>query len=395
MNRSTSAHKSLVLKYYLATGLSSAHFILPITLLYGTTQLGFSFTQTASIYTVQLLSSVFFDFIGGAFADKFSKKGSFIIGAVVHAFAGVLSFVILDSFIIFLPLAVVAGFGIALMSGSLSAIIANNIMPSDHALYIKANSGAHSSLFISRAFSSVAGGLLYVFHPTLPYLLYFLALIFAALTVYTIKDDAKNELSEEIKPFKELMGFAVQSFKKHPLTLLMPIVAMSIASIGMDSLFGYYQPYFSANGLAENYLGYLYAAISMIGAVGALFSRKIKKDYHAIMAILFLTGIQGIVFAFFDWRVALVSVTLLAFASGLYSPVLRLIINEHSENSYRSSALSVGSSLSMIGTIIGLQLAAIAADHGTVLMLGLGVVATQIIAATFFVPYYRAVAVKS
>ena len=391
MKKSSAAHKILVKKYYLATGLSSAHFILPIGLLYGATQLGFSFTQTASIFTVQLPSSVFFDFVGGSLADRFSKKCSFAYGSIILALSGVIPYIFISTFISYIPLAIIAGFGTALMSGSLDGIIANNVMTSDQSFYKKANSGAQSALFISRALSSVIGGLLYFAHPTLPYYLYSLALFLAALTAFSMRDDSKNSDSEASRPLNEVMRFAINSFRRHPLTLLVPIVAMSVATVGMDSLFGYYQPYFSANGVAEYYLGYIYAAISIIGAIGALLGRKIKKDHFSILIILTLTILQGFIFAFLNWKIALGSVILLAFASGLYNPVLRLIINAHSEYNYRTSALSVGSSLSTLGAITGLQIAAIVADHGNNLTLGLIVVATQIIAAIFFIPYYRAV----
>ena len=376
-------NKSLITRYYLATALLHADFILPVCLIYPVKQLGFSFTQATSFFVILWISTLLTDFFSGSVADRFSRKKAFICGAILYGAAVSLPFIFLHWYPAFILFAIVAGIGYSLGNGSIDGIVANKLKDDDPVLYRRANSYVMLWLFVSRATCSVLGGLLYVVSPKAPFIAFCLTAVLSGIVALGIEDNS----IQKVEQITSIMKEAISVFKKHVVTLLLPVIGLAVSVIGADILFGYYQPFFSRNGLTEIQIGYLFAAASIFSAGGAWMGSRIKNSRTTINIILLFTAIEGLVFAFSGWKLALFSIFLIGIVGGLSEPVTRLIINEHSEHRFRTSALSVGSSIGLVGTLIGYQLSGIFADKGSARSVGLVAVGVQVVALGCFMPY--------
>jgi MFS family permease len=284
---------SLTTKYYLITALSNAYFPLAIWTLYFVERWDFTYTQTVLIFVATLTTSTLLDLFGGVHADVIGRKKSAMIGFALEL-VGIVSIIFVENFFILIGFALLTGLGWAMISGSLDALVADELGPNSDE-YKQANARVQMYLFLSRVVASVVGGWLYMQDVRAPYIAYGLVVLGALYIASTLHE---SRLTEKLKThgllFKELC-IEVSSSK----TILRICIGLLLGALASDLIWVYYQPFYSNVGLSALWLGILFAGISLLSAWG---SWLVSKFYNVLIPqrifqlYAIATAINGILF---------------------------------------------------------------------------------------------------
>ena len=288
--------------FYLRELFSDAMFFAPIELIFGKQYLGLSYFEAGLFSIVYLLFSVGFDFIGGAFADKWGRRKAFIIGRLLFI-GGFLPFIFTTSYPILLLGMAVAGIGTALGSSSLEALVYEYaVIAQSESYYRKANATAESYLFFGRVIAFGFGGIAYAISPTLPYLLYIIALICSTIAGIAMKFPANvtNKAVDTEHNLKIIIKEALAVYKAKKAMIHFLLIG-GLFAFWVDMMFFYYQPYYVSLHVETSIIGFVYAALSIASMGGALllrfYSHKISP--HAIQSIELLLVIVTAAFLLF------------------------------------------------------------------------------------------------
>lgn len=363
--------RSNIATYHITQFLGNLDFTLPIYILFGKNYIGLNYSQIALLTIIAFATSVAFDFLLGIFADSFSKKKSYIAG-VVLSFLSLLPYIFTKDYTLFIIAAFLLGMGSALASNVLDTFIHEDL--TDHGLieqYASVTSKAQQMLFLGRMCAGIIGGFLFVVSPVLPYIFYALAtgvcIIIASLILREMPSRyAKNNIVVTTKA-------AFDFLKSRKDIVFFCLVGLVMLLFG-DLQFGYYQPYFNTLHISSLYIGILYSVISLFSAFGSHIMKGLLSKYSAKTINMFMI-LATIATAFF----MLPKIPLLAFLGplwigvsfGFVYPNLRNFINARSPGHIKTSVVSFGTTCYAIGSMLGLALAGIFADHfsSTVILL--------------------------
>ena len=245
----------------------------------------------------------------------------------------------------------------ALASNTLQALLYEQSREQGELSYFQHLNGLSGAFFyFGRIVASVIGGFVYLAQPTLPYTLTVLALGVALCAGISMKFTAKVEDETETQTNWGIMREAWTHFVTKP-RLVWFAVIIGLISVWGDFIFSMYQPYYSGLGVTSVMLGYLYAGISLISAVGSIWMRRLPDKYSpetinafAIIGVL-LTPV-GLLF--FHMPLALLAPVGLALVSGFTSASLNLLVNHNTPDRVRSSTLSIFTTIMGIGSGIGI-----------------------------------------
>jgi MFS family permease len=343
--------KQIIKRYYIGTALSNAYFPLGTFILYFAEHLGFGFSKALLISVVAWGVTLLFDILGGVYADKFGRKKSYVLGIGIVCTALLISLTTANFYII-LALYSVIGIGQALESESFSSLITQALGPKSSA-YKNAVSKNQAILFISRAFASIIGGLVYLVNPALPFLLYTASL---ALSVLCIRGIVENiDESNNVKSITTLLQESHKYFKLGS-NLFWLYVSAFAGLFALDLIWGNYTPFFSISGLGAEQIGYIYAGISILSALGSYITNKLHKRSIIKMALVFcfvLSLLNSAAFMVGTLPVIALGIVLMSIGSGIYEPCTRLYIAQNVDNTNRSSVASIASTIETISTMLG------------------------------------------
>jgi MFS family permease len=348
--------------YYVSTFTSHLQFIMPIYLLFGTQYLGFSYTQAASFMLVNNISSLLFDFLLGVFADSFSRKKSYIIGAVLQI-AALSAFIFVKDYYFLLFMSFIGGIAFAFTSGTLDTLVYEQMVDEGKEKeYPHVTSKAQQMLFIGRASSSYLGGVLFSLSAIFPYIGYLLAVLISTFSVGAMEEKKHQVMQANMKEtFSKVRAFLLE--RKDILYICFVGLLFTLFS---DMLFAYIQPYFTIIGQGSAFVGAMFTLVSLASAYGAHLMKSALHKYtfkqinmfgiilYIIATLLFMT--QNIV-------LAVAAAVLLGIAFGTVMPNLRHLMNTQSPKGIKTSVISFGTTSYYIGTTVGLFLAGVFADR--------------------------------
>jgi MFS family permease len=351
---------SITSKYYLITALSNAYFPLGIWVIYFVERWSFSYTQVSLIIGTTLLTATLLDLVGGIHADVFGRKKSALVGYTLKLLS-IGSFAFIDNFFILLGFAVIGGIGEAFVSGSLDALVADEV-GAESEVYKQVNGRVQMYLFLARAGASVVGGYLYLQSLWLPFVAYGVCVCGALLLTSTLKDaHIKKNTEQFIILWKEL--WAIVATKVNVLFFCVSLLCGTLAG---DLLWIYYQPFFSSIGFSGYHLGILFAGVSLFSALGSW----ILSSYYMVFTpyrVFTMKACAMVLNAFLLWwgsaPPALLGVIVMAITSGMFAPASRTYIAGISNPSNRTTMFSLGSSMSSIATFLGFILGGVFLDH--------------------------------
>lgn len=306
-----------------------------------------------------LLFDVLFQIPTGAFADIFGKKLTLTLGNFLCLIAPLL-IAIYPSEISMLLYCLFYGMGNAFLGGTYSSFIYNMLIKENRVdLYqtIKANGSLRFQWF--GAVFIVLGGYAYTLYKPLPYYLFALGVLVAAISAFFISGyDDKSESKFNFKAFikQNILGFK-EIFKNSE------IAKLSIAFIFMGAIAYASQrylvvPYMTEIGLDEVSIGWFQMAFKLLAAFTGFFIIKktgLVKSKYFILIIPIVMVLAMVPARYFAMPVSTIFLVGIAFASSNADLFMSPIINAKINSNVRTTALSAVNMLTST-TNSGIQL---------------------------------------
>lgn len=324
----------------IASFLGDLAFILPIWVLFGTNELGFSTTLTTALFMTVWIGSGLLEIPTGALADRLGRRRMYLYGVALlalHPFAYIFK---LPVFAIFL-LSVIVAFGSALRSGTLLALTHESFKQDGRSekAYHQFLSTNKIYVFTARAISGVAGGIMYELDPRLPFVAILITYVLMFGVGLFIVDTAKerSKLSNRLHIAETIKVMKQKAIIRS--TLVIYFVAMLIA----EAMWTGFQPIFEGDGVAPQNIGLIFSVIAIISAVAAYTVRHLMRRIGAlkIEVIVAFTMTLGSFLLFLPATAFhIASIIPIAFAFGLTLTPVQAVTQKFTPSKLHSTALS-------------------------------------------------------
>ena len=352
---------TLTKKYYLITALLNAYFPLGIWVLYFVERWGYSFTKAMVIFSVSFAISLILDFVGGVHADVIGRKKSAVIG-IVFQIVGCLVVAYTGNFPALLVSSVLLGVGLAMVSGSLDALVIDELGV-DSKEFRAANSNVQMYLFFARVVASTIGGFAYILDKPLPFILTAMAYATALIVTITIRDSHTKQPDHE-SSHARLIKSSLKTVLQNTTAIKLSF-AILFGIFAGDLVWTYYQPFFKSVGWSPAYLGLLFAGISLVSAAGSRLSIKVLRS-RGPQFVFGLSSLTVIVNAVILLQrrplLSLIGVGGMAVMSGMNEPAIREFFGSIATKKNRATMLSLGTSIESLGVLGGFLLGGVLLD---------------------------------
>ncbi len=302
----------------------------------------------------------------GAFADRIGRRKSMMAGALAMV-AACLTAYWAYSFSMFVVAEVLAAVSMSLCSGADSAylfdLLDDNGRSNEYAHHEGRASGWH---FAGQTMAFAAGGLLATIDLALPYLVTagvsgaaFIVALFmkgerAAITERKLKP-ARVEAREYFRHMREALGDAWSNK-----SLLWVIVYAAVVFVLLTATKYLYQPFLQSHGFDYVEVGFIFAGAYLVASLVAHMANSLRRAYGEDVLVWGVLGTLGVSFLLLnqvrsEWVMLLLLVQ--AVAMGLYSPLIKPLLNREISNSDRRATVlsieSIARRTLMIGVVFG------------------------------------------
>ncbi len=330
-----------------------------------------------STYSVSIL---IFEIPTGVLADRFTRKGSLAIGAMLQPVAGLIM-LSTNYFPALLGAFALIGLGFAFTTGAGEALIYDFLKQEEREAEAQRVFGAGLSWFqIGGVTGAVITGLLVARFELSAAVWAHNVLFLAAAAVALWLDEpillSTRRESARAKSFRSqvagLLADTRSSFGivicSRPLKALMA-VGLIVVTVWSVTEITFTQPYMVEFGLRAEQIAYIWAAFSAAAAVFAALSNRLGKILHGderrfILVIASLLVAALIAFVNAPTVVVAIASVMLIFivAGGLAPPFLNAGVNRRIQSEHRASVLSIGSMASGLFGFFVLPLFGLLAD---------------------------------
>lgn len=291
----------------------------------------------------------------GLIADNFGLRNVLVVGSLLSAIAACLLGTA-TSFNTFAIGQIALATALSLQSGADSAYLFA-LFP-DNKLYESLEGSSTSAKYVGLFISSVAGSILYVLDPRLPFVLSALVSLLAVACL--VKLPVANSVARIDKDrFKVTFRQATAQLQSNrSLLLLLVFAALSLAAL--SSIYWSYQFYLESIGVKVDLFGTIFAMAFLASSVGAAVAKKVNQTfgYGKTFATLgILTGTVAVLMGFVRSGSGTLFPIITQFITGYMSPTLRILIQQESQPRTRATFLSIESMLHRIfmsGTVFGM-----------------------------------------
>lgn len=291
----------------------------------------------------------------GLVADSFGLRSALVVGSLLSAITACL----LGAATSFGALAIgqiALATALSLQSGADSAYLFA-LFP-DNKLYESLEGSSTSAKYVGLFISSVAGSVLYVLDPRLPFVLSALASLLAVACL--VKLPVANSVARVDKGrFKVTFRQATAQLQSsHSLLLLLLFAAFSLAAL--SSIYWSYQFYLESIGVRPELFGTIFAMAFLASSVGAAVAKKVNQTFgyrKTFAALGILIGTVAVLMGFVRSGFGAFFPIITQSISGYMSPTLRILIQQDSQPRTRATLLSIESMLHRIfmsGTVFGM-----------------------------------------
>jgi len=319
---------------------SELAFILPIWILFGTNELGFSITLTTVLFMTIWLGSGILELPTGALADRLGRKRVFLIGVALLMWYP-LVYALEAPIAIILAVSLLAAFGSALRSGALIPIVHDAFIREKRSdrEYHAFLSNERTLSFIARAISGVAGGLLYALDPHTPYIAMFISYALMLLAGLYIVDISERSELHQTQHISQALRAMV-----HSKPIVMIIGCYIALSLVAEAIWTAFQPFFENDGLRVEMIGAIFSGLALVSALGAYSIRFIMRRIGLLriqLLIAALMSLTALLLVMPSKMLHVAAVMPIAFAFGLTVPPLTATIQQYVAGKFHSTALSV------------------------------------------------------
>ncbi len=289
----------------------------------------------------------------GAFADRIGRRASMMVGTLAMVVSSIVSYEA-HSVAMFGVAECLAAISMSLCSGADSAYLYDFLDGRGAAhQYAHRESVASAWHLVGVAAAGAAGGLLAEIDLALPYLATGGVALCALLVAALLEDDGPRlapgtpqPLATELRAWASHMLDALRDVARSA-RLAWLIGYSAVVFVLLTATKYLYQPYLEEHHFSLREIGLIFAGVHLVGAVVAYQSHALRRRLgdDALLWILLgtlagsfilLTAVSG------SWAVSMIGVQ--AFATGLYSPLVKPLLNrEITDSSRRATVLSVES----------------------------------------------------
>lgn len=328
-------------KYYIAEVLSSSSFILPISILY-LQSFSITYTQLGTLECINAAVILLFEVPTGVFADFFGRKLSTVLGRLFWA-AALVSIGVGGSFSLFLVAYLIWGIGETFVSGASTALIYDTLKQihrEDDFLKIKGNTLLLTSASV--ILGSIAGAYLYQVNKRMPWLLFGLTYLLAALVTLTMEEPFHSD--SETKSHYQHMRTSIQfSFSNKDVRFLIIFSVLSLIPLSVFTNLAE-QPYLVHIGFSISRLGIIYALTRGVIGIASPFIFTIERRLGEKVSFFLVTAVYSAGFITLGLAAApavVVLVVLIYFSRDYQQALTETYINRHIPSFQRATVLSV------------------------------------------------------
>ncbi|WP_427338261.1 MFS transporter [Caloranaerobacter sp. DY30410] len=349
--------------YYIYSIFADLLILGPIIVLFLTAK-GLSFTEIMLLQSVAAISVVIFEVPTGAFADKFGRKVSMLIGAILWA-TSLLIYILGTKFLTFMLAEITFSLGATLKSGADTALIYDSLKSIGREREFQSIEGyARSLALYAQAVGSIIAGFVYKVNIFLPL---YISIGFMFITAIVILNFIEPPIegkkgkygSNYLKQIKE-SGIYIARHEKIKAIMLFSMIFFIFYRAG----FWYFQPYMESVKIPVEYFGIIFFIFNIVAAITSkrchLIMEKTKPRTLSFMAFLIILSfaLLGVIRV---W-VGVLAILLQQMARGLYRPVTTKYLNKHIPSDKRATILSFQSLITNIAVAVTLPFMGVLKD---------------------------------
>jgi MFS family permease len=287
----------------------------------------------------------------GAFADRIGRRKSMMAGALALTASGIVAY-FAHSFFLFAVAEVLAAVSMSLCSGADSAYLYDLLKANGRSHEYPRREGTASALHILGSAGAVAaGGLLGEVDLALPYIATAAVGLMAFGIAFMMRDDGNiapvasegsapslgNEMRSYMQHMREALASLVSSKR-----LLWAIAYSAVVFVLLKATVYLYQPFLNARGFGIAETGFVFSGLYLVAAFTAFKTHVLRNWLGERTLVWGLLGVLAISFVLLNqisaqWVLAVLA--LQAVATGLYSPLVKPLLNREISNSKRRATM--------------------------------------------------------
>ncbi len=338
--------QSNIWKLYLISFFGGVMFFIPILVPF-LMDFGFSMHQIFLAEATFAITLVILEVPSGYFADRYGRKISIVLGALLHIF-GFALYAGFQNFWQFVLANIIIGMGVAFISGADSALIYESLEQINQKKRYKKVQGNNFAISrLASVASTLIGAWLFTLAPRLPFYLSvvpFIFIFFVTLTLHETK--VHHEIHEGWGHFREIIKDSLFSNKKLRNFLL-------FTSIGAFFTIGFFmnEAYMSFIELPLIYFGVVIALMNIASGLAAKYAENIENYIGkpmSLMAMVFLPAIAWMGMALFNSFWVLPLLILSSLLWGFSSPIFSEFIHEMTTKDRRATVISISGLLTRL-----------------------------------------------
>ncbi len=316
-------------------------------------QRGLDYFQILFLESVLVVFVVLFEIPTGIFADTIGRKKSIVVGTLLIALEPVV-FLFADNFFWFAFAFAMSGIGIAFHSGSIEALMYDNLHPRNKEEEMKKSMGSYGSAsLIAMIIAPIIGSFLAKDLLMPQFILLILLTLGAMLTGFVtslfIKDSQPKKVEKENPIVFFKCGVRLIGSNK---SLLRIVLLSTFASPFLFAIMYLYQPYFKNSGVSTAIFGIVFAFSLLLAALLQRYAYKVEKKFGGRLTIFLSTILPGIFYVTMAFTFhpiwAILLFVLLRGTIGLQEPLFSAYKNVYIPSKNRATVLSLISMLTSL-----------------------------------------------
>lgn len=311
---------------------------------------GLGFDQIMLLSAIYSVTVIVVEVPTGALADRIGRRFSMMAGALAMAASCLVAY-FAYSMPVFIAAEILAAVSMSLCSGADSAYLFDLLQ--DHGRgheYARREGTASAWHQAGSAAAFAAGGLLGEVDLALPYLVTAGVACLAFFVALLMGTDARPRpaasISQELKTYAVHMGHSFRDVRRNK-KLLWVLGYSAVVFVLLRATVYLYQPYLDARdfGIAET--GFVFAAVYVVASFVAHHGHFLRSRFGEDALVWGVLGTLSVSFLLLgqmvgEWALLILGVQ--AVANGLYSPLVKPMLNRQiSDSSRRATVLSIES----------------------------------------------------
>ncbi|MBI4508201.1 MAG: MFS transporter [Deltaproteobacteria bacterium] len=386
--------------FYLFRLLSTSYLFVPIELAYATSR-GLSFTQAMFLSTIYSLVVILTELPTGVLADRIGRRAAMMAGALAMV-AACAVFTVAKGFPTFAVGSALSALSMTLCSGADSAYLFDLLNDNGQGHEYPRREGTASAWHqAGQALAFAAGGLLAARDLALPYIVTGGVATLAFLVAVFMREGRASGTrpNVSVREYVHLMREALTTVGTRD-RLIWAIAYSAVVFALLRATIYILQPYLASAGFGMAQAGFIFAAMYLAATAVSHRADALRRRFAEPTLLWLLLGTLVVTFLLLGgsvgpWSLAVLVVQ--AGANGLYSPLVKPLLNREIDDSgRRATVLSVESmvrraALGIFSPLVGTLMERYGASAGLLSCGLVGAIGLAILVVTFRAPTVPAV----